>query len=365
MGRSPLTQADILDVLRKVQEPELHKDLVALNMIRDLEIQGDRVSFTIMLTTPACPLKTRIEEEARQAVLTISGIKDVQIKFGAEVNKGARLKESQALPAGVKNIIAVASGKGGVGKSTTAVNLAICLQRAGAKVGLLDADIYGPNIPMMMGIPESERPSVTSEQRLIPPQGHGIKVISIGFLVDPGKALIWRGPMLHGVIRQFLTSVEWGDLDYLVVDLPPGTGDAPLSLVQTVPLSGAVVVTTPQRVALSDVRRSIAMLNEVRVPLLGIIENMAGFECPHCRRAIDLFEGTGGKTLSGEYGVPLLGQIPFDPAVGKAGDKGVPICISRPESAQAQAFRKAAEWVAARVSVLNADATARPLIPIQ
>lgn len=356
---------DILDALRRVQEPELHKDLVTLNMIRDLVIEGEAVKFTLMLTTPACPLRDRMKLEAEEAVLKVPGVQKVDIQLSAEVKSNARLGENKALPTGLKNIIAVASGKGGVGKSTTAVNLAVCLQKSGAKVGLLDADIYGPNIPMMMGIPENERPSVNEKEQLIPFENHGIRVISIAFLVEPGKAIIWRGPMLHGVIRQFLTSVQWGELDYLVVDLPPGTGDAPLSLVQTVPLSGAVIVTTPQQVALSDVRRSIAMFAEVRVPVLGIIENMAALDCPHCHKSIELFSGQGGKTLSQECNVPLLGQIPFDPSVGQSGDRGIPISIAKPESAQAKAFMSAAEWVAARVSVLNAGAEAsKPLIQI-
>jgi ATP-binding protein involved in chromosome partitioning len=356
---------NILSALSKVQEPELHKDLVTLNMIRDLTLEGDAVKFTLMLTTPACPLRDQMKLEAEEAVLKVPGVKRVEIQLSAEVNRNARLSENKALPAGLKNIIAVASGKGGVGKSTTAANLAVSLQRAGAKVGLLDADIYGPNIPMMMGIPENERPSVNDKEQLIPFENHNVKVISIGFLVDPGKAIIWRGPMLHGVIRQFLTSVQWGELDYLVVDLPPGTGDASLSLVQTVPLSGAVIVTTPQQVSLSDVRRSIAMFAEVRVPVLGIIENMAGLDCPHCHKHIDLYEGQGGKVLSQEFNVPLLGQVPFDPSVGQSGDRGTPITIAKPDSPQAKAFKSAAEWVAARVSVLNSEADAqRPVIQI-
>ena len=346
---------DILAALSRVQEPELHKDLVTLNMIRDLTVDGGTVGFTLMLTTPACPLRDQMKLEAEQAVFKVPGVQQVDIKLSAEVNRNSRLSENKALPEGLKNIIAVASGKGGVGKSTTAVNLAVNLQRLGAKVGILDADIYGPNVPMMMGIAETERPSVNDKEQLIPFENHGVKVISIGFLVEPGKAIIWRGPMLHGVIRQFLTSVQWGELDYLVVDLPPGTGDAQLSLVQTVPLSGAVIVTTPQQIALSDVRRSIAMFGEVRVPVLGIIENMAGMDCPHCHKHIDLYDGQGGKTLSQDYDVPLLGQVPFDPSVGQSGDRGIPISISQPDSPQAKAFRSAAEWVAARVSVLNAD----------
>jgi ATP-binding protein involved in chromosome partitioning len=357
-------QDDILNALRKVQEPELHKDLVTLNMVRDLTLDDGEIKFTLMLTTPACPLKDKMKTESEQAVLSVPGVKSVQIQFSAEVKGNTRLGDNAQMPAGIKNIIAVASGKGGVGKSTTSVNIAVALRKSGAKVGLLDADVYGPNIPMMMGIPETERPSVNDQEQLIPFENHGIKVISIGFLVDPGKAVIWRGPMLHGIIRQFLQSVQWGELDYLVVDLPPGTGDAQLSLVQTVPLSGAVIVTTPQQVSLSDVRRSIAMFNEVRVPVLGIIENMAGLDCPHCHEHIDMFDGQGGKTLSQEYDVPLLGQVPFDPAVGRSGDRGIPISIAKPDSSQAKAFQSAAEWVAARVSVLNAGSVEKPLIQI-
>jgi ATP-binding protein involved in chromosome partitioning len=357
-------QDAILAALSKVQEPELHKDLVTLNMVRDLVVEGGNVRFTLMLTTPACPLKDQMKKESEEAVRKVAGVESVEIQLSAEVKKTARLGENAQLPAGIKNILAVASGKGGVGKSTTSVNLAVALQKSGARVGLLDADVYGPNIPMMMGIPE-ERPNVNEKEQLIPFENHGIKVISIGFLVDPGKAVIWRGPMLHGVIKQFLTSVALGELDYLVVDLPPGTGDAQLSLVQTVPLSGAVIVTTPQAVALSDVRRSIGMFNEVRVPVLGIIENMAGLECPHCHTHIDLFDGQGGKTLSEEFQVPLLGHVPFDPAVGQGGDKGIPVTLSRPDSAQAKAFRSAAEWVAARISVLNAQEDAnQPVISV-
>jgi ATP-binding protein involved in chromosome partitioning len=357
------TNQDVLAALQTVQEPELHKDLVTLNMVRGLTVEGGAVRFTLMLTTPACPLKDRIKSEATAAVLQVPGVTSVDIELAAEVNRNQRLGDNKAMPEGIRNVIAVASGKGGVGKSTTAVNLAVSLRRAGARVGIVDADIYGPNIPMMMGIAETERPQVTPQQQMIPLEGHGVKVISIGFLVEPGKAIIWRGPMLHGVIRQFLQSVQWGELDYLVVDLPPGTGDAPLSLVQTVPLSGAIVVTTPQEVALSDVRRSIAMFNEVRVPILGLIENMAGLDCPNCKHHIDLFQGQGGQALAKEYDVPLLGRVPFDPLVGEGGDRGVPISLSRPDSLQAKAFYQAAEWVAARISVLNAESD-RPTIQV-
>ena len=355
----------VLAALSKVQEPELHKDLVALNMVRNVVVDKGDVRFTLVLTTPACPLKDRMRQEAEEAIRKIPGIKSVAIDMTAEVKAKAHMGVGAQMPVGIKNIVAVASGKGGVGKSTTAVNLAIWLQKSGARVGLLDADVYGPNTPMMMGIPENERPNVNDKEQLIPFENHGVKVMSIGFLVDPGKAVIWRGPMLHGVIKQFLTSVEWGELDYLVVDLPPGTGDAQLSLVQTVPLSGVVVVTTPQQIALSDVRRSIAMFNEVRVPILGIVENMSGLDCPHCHKHVDLFDGQGGKTLSQEYDAPLLGQVPFEPSVGQSGDRGIPISVAKPNSPQSAAFKSAAEWVAARVSVINANVQAqRPKIEV-
>jgi len=260
------------------------------------------------------------------------------------------------------SIIAVASGKGGVGKSTTAANLAVALQLSGAKVGLLDADVYGPNAPLMMGIPE-ERPTINDNQDLIPPVGHGVKVMSIAFLVDAGKAIIWRGPMLHNLIKQFLQKVVWGDIDYLVVDLPPGTGDAPLSLVQSAPLTGAIVVTTPQEVAVSDVRRSISMFNEVKVPVIGLVENMSGFYCAELGKVVPMFHGEGGRKLSQEYSLPLLGQIPFDPMVGDAGDKGTPITISHPDSVQAKAFRVLAEQVVRRVTELK-SAAPRPTIQV-
>jgi ATP-binding protein involved in chromosome partitioning len=356
------TNDDILAALRTVKEPELHKDLVTLNMVRNLTVQGGAVRFTIMLTTPACPLKDQILAESRAAVSTVPGVSTVEIQFSAEV-KGKQMADDKVLPEGVRNIIAVASGKGGVGKSTTSVNLAIALKKSGARVGIMDADVYGPNIPMMMGIPDTARPQVTADQRMIPLESHGVKIISMGFLVAPGKPLIWRGPMLNSVVEQFLKSTLWGDLDYLVVDLPPGTGDASLSLVQTVPLSGAIIVTTPQEVALSDVRRSIGMFNQVRVPILGIIENMSGLDCPSCQHHIPLYPGDGGRSLAQEFDIPLLVKVPFDPLVGQGGDQGLPISLSKPASAQAKAFYQAAEWVAARVSVLNSEID-RPTIQV-
>ena len=265
-----ITKEAILAALSRVQEPELHQDLVTLNMIRELEIKGDKVSFTVMLTTPACPLRGKIESEARQAVMAVGGVKSVQIKMDSDVPNDGRMRGLVNMP--IRNAIAVGSGKGGVGKSTVSVNIAVALAQSGARVGLMDADIYGPNIPTMLGV---ERLPPPQGPRLIPAQAYGIRMISMGLLVKPGQPLIWRGPMLNSAIRQFLSDVEWGELDYLIVDLPPGTGDASLSLAQALPLSGAVIVTLPQLVSLEDAGRGLNMFKTLEVPILGIVENMS------------------------------------------------------------------------------------------
>jgi ATP-binding protein involved in chromosome partitioning len=331
--------------LSKVQEPELHKDLVTLNMIRDLKIDGGAVSLTVMLTTPACPLKGRIEREVREAVAAVPGVTDVQIKLDANVPSDGRPRGLLELP--IRNAIAVASGKGGVGKSTVAVNLAVVLAQSGARVGLLDADIYGPNVPTMMGV---ERIGPPVNQKLIPGQAYGVKVMSIGFLVKPDQPLIWRGPMLHSAIRQFLTDVEWGELDYLIIDLPPGTGDASLSVIQSLPLSGGLIVTLPQQVSLDDARRGLEMFRQLQVPILGVVENMSFLELPDGTR-MDIFGTGGGERLAQESGVPFIAAIPMDPAVRAGGDSGNPVVISQPDTAVARALRAMAENVAARVSV--------------
>jgi ATP-binding protein involved in chromosome partitioning len=335
----------ILAALSKVQEPELHRDLVSLNMIKDLTVSDGKVNMTILLTTPACPLRTRIESEARQAVLTVPGISSVQITMGSNVPSDGRPRGILELP--VKNVVAIASGKGGVGKSTVAANVAVALAQSGAAVGLLDADIYGPNIPTMMGV--LSLPAQSGE-KLTPAVAYGVKVMSIGFLVKPGQALIWRGPMLHSAIRQFLSDVYWGELDYLVVDLPPGTGDAQLSLSQSIPLSGGVIVTLPQQVSLDDASRGLHMLREVNVPILGVIENMSYLELPDGKR-MDIFGSGGGKRLAEAAGVPFMGMIPMDPAVRVGGDAGTPIVVSQPKSAPAIALQSMAEKIAARLSV--------------
>lgn len=331
-----LTSEMVLAALSKVQEPELHKDLVTLNMIHDLEIKNDAVNFTIMLTTPACPLKGSIEKAAREAVLAVGGVKAVKIKMDASVPNDGRMRGLLNLP--VRNAVAVASGKGGVGKSTVAVNLAVALAQSGARVGLMDADIYGPNIPTMMGVRQIPG---TNDEKLVPAEAFGVKMMSMGFLVKPGQPLIWRGPMLNSAIRQFLADVDWGELDYLIIDLPPGTGDAALSLAQTLPLSGALIVTLPQAVSLEDASRGLEMFRTLEAPILGVIENMRG----------EFFGSGGGEDLARIAKVPFLGWVPMESSVRIGGDTGQPVIISHPDSEAAKALQAIAEQVAARVSV--------------
>lgn len=345
MKSENVTKEKVLAALSKVQEPELHKDLVTLNMIHDLEIDGDQVSFTVMLTTPACPLKNRIQQEAKQAVETVPGVGTVNVKMDANVPSDGRARGLLELP--IRNALAVASGKGGVGKSTVAVNLAVVLAQSGARVGLLDADIYGPNIPTMMGV---QKLPAQSGNKLQPAEAYGVKMMSIGFLVKPDQPLIWRGPMLHSAIRQFLTDVDWGELDYLVVDLPPGTGDAALSLAQSLPLSGGVIVTLPQQVSLDDARRGLEMFRQLDVPIFGVVENMSYLQLPDGQK-MDIFGSGGGERLAHEAGVPFIGAIPMDPSVRQGGDNGVPVVVSQPESSVAQALKTITEDVAAKISV--------------
>ena len=331
-----LTREKILAALGQVQEPELHQDLVTLGMIRDLQIDGGKVAFTIQLTTPACPLRGKIESEARAAVEAVPGVKSVEVKLDADVPNDGRTRG--LVDTTIKNAIAVASGKGGVGKSTVSVNLAVALAQAGAKVGLMDADIYGPNLPTMLGIPRLPAPQ---GEKLVPAEAFGVKLMSMGFLVKPGQPLIWRGPMLNSAIRQFLSDVDWGDLDYLIIDLPPGTGDASLSLAQALPLSGVVIVTLPQAVSLEDASRGLQMFVQLEVPILGVIENMTG----------EIFGRGGGEAMASAAGVPFIGSLPMDPQVRIGGDTGQPVVISRPDSEAAQALREIAGSVAARISL--------------
>lgn len=341
----PITEEAIRNALRTVQEPELHQDLITLNMVRDITIGDGQVGFTIVLTTPACPLRGRIESEARGAVQALPGVGSVEVKLDANVPSDGRPRGLLQLP--IRNAVAIASGKGGVGKSTVAVNMAVGLAQSGARVGLLDADIYGPNVPTMMGL--DHLPPVQGE-KLIPAEAYGVKIMSIGFMVKPNQPLIWRGPMLHSAIRQFLTDVDWGELDYLIVDLPPGTGDAALSLAQSLPLSGGVIVTLPQQVSLEDARRGLEMFRQLDVPIFGVVENMSYLELPDGSR-LDIFGTGGGERLARDAGVPFLGAIPMDPAVREGGDRGQPVILSKPESPVGMALRALTENVAARISV--------------
>lgn len=348
-----LDASAVLDVLRPVQDPELRKSLVELNMIRNVKVDAGQVSFTLVLTTPACPLRQFIVEECEQAVKKLPNVQGVVVEVTAETPQQKGLPDRAGID-GVKNILAISSGKGGVGKSTVAVNVAVALAQAGAKVGLIDADIYGPNAPTMMGLAGSQ---VTVRQGpqgeiLEPPVNHGVKLVSMGFLIDPDQPVIWRGPMLNGVIRQFLYQVQWGDLDYLIVDMPPGTGDAQLTLTQAVPMAGAVIVTTPQNVALLDSRKGLRMFQQMQVPVLGIVENMSYFIPPDLPdKQYDIFGSGGGEKTARELDVPLLGCIPLEMLLREGGDRGLPIVVEHPDSASAKALRAIAQQIAAKVSI--------------
>jgi ATP-binding protein involved in chromosome partitioning len=353
-----ITEAAIYDALRTVQEPELGGDLVSRNMIRDLRIDGAEVALTIELTTPACPLKDEIETNVRQALNPL-GVETVQIGWGATVRRAAPAQPQQLVP-GVKNIIAVASGKGGVGKSTVSVNLAVALAQSGASVGLLDADITGPNIPLMLGV--EGQPKASANNKITPLERYGVKVISIQFFVPEGQPIVWRGPLVGGAIQQFLRDVEWGDLDYLVIDLPPGTSDAQLTLAQAVPISGTVLVTTPQEVALADVGKALAMLKRMSVPVIGIVENMTGFVCGHCGEITEIFGRGGGERFAAEHDIEFLGGIPLDVTVRQGADVGVPAVVQREPGPAAQALGSLARTVAARMSVRAATRDEQPVL---
>lgn len=345
-----VTEKAVMAALATVIEPELHRDLVSLNMIRELKIEGNDVTFTIMLTTPACPLKGKMERDARAALSSITGLGEVTVKWDANVPTDRRI--GSQIGQNFRNTIAVSSGKGGVGKTTISVNLAIALVQEGAKVGLLDADILGPNVPMMMGVDTMPAPR---DRKMIPAERYGVKFISMAFMVKPEQPLIWRGPMLHGAIQQLLTDVAWGDLDYLIIDLPPGTGDAQLTLAQVLPLTGTVVVTQPMQVAVSDALRGLKMFEKLDVPILGVVENMSG----------DFFGTGAGQILADENKTQFLGSIPLEANVRVGGDAGAPIVISHPDSPAAVAIRDMARKVAARVSVINLSSKDSNFIPIE
>lgn len=348
-----LDNTSVLEVLKPVQDPELRKSLVELNMIRNVKVEGGRVSFTLVLTTPACPLRQFIVEDCERAVKTLPGVEAVSVDVTAETPQQKSLPDRNGVP-GIKNIVAVSSGKGGVGKSTVAVNVAVSLAKAGAKVGLLDADIYGPNAPTMLGLADSKVMVQQGPQGEIlePAFNYGVKLVSMGFLIDPDQPVIWRGPMLNGIIRQFLYQVNWGELDYLIVDMPPGTGDAQLTMTQAVPMAGAVIVTTPQTVALLDSRRGLKMFQQLGVPVLGIVENMSYFIPPDMpEKHYDIFGSNGGEKAAQELEVPLLGCVPLEISLRQGGDRGLPIVLADPDSASAKALTEIAQQVAAKVSI--------------
>ncbi len=344
----------ILNALRQVKDPEIHRDIVSLNMVRDLEEKDGVVSLRIVLTTPACPLKEQVEKDVLAAIKALPGVKDVKLKMDAEVRSGYQAPPGGRL-SGVKNIIAVASGKGGVGKSTVAVNLAIALSQTGTKVGILDADIYGPSLPTLVGLKNTPPLVDETKKKLIPLEKFGIKTMSIGYLMKEQDAAVWRGPMIGRMLQQFIEDVDWGELDYLVIDLPPGTGDAQLSISQLIPVTGAVIVTTPQDVALSDVVRGVSMFQKVQVPILGVVENMSYFSCPHCHERTEIFSHGGGRKKAEELKVPFLGEIPIDVATRIGSDEGKPIVATQPDSEGAKRFKEFAMHVAGELSVANVN----------
>jgi ATP-binding protein involved in chromosome partitioning len=343
----PITQAQVLDALKAVVDPDLHRDIVSLGFVKDVVIEGGSVAFTIELTTPACPVRERLQTEAEAAVSGLDGVTSVAIEMTARVRE--RETKPQDLLPQVKHVIAIASGKGGVGKSTATVNLAVALTNAGANVGILDADVYGPSIPMMLGA-QKERPH-TKGDKIIPIERFGLQLMSIGFLLEEGQAVLWRGPMVAGTVKQLLQDVAWGELDYLLVDLPPGTGDAPMSLAQLAPLTGVAIITTPHNVAANIAGKSVQLFRKLNSPILGVIENMAAFIDPETGKETRIFSGMSGEDLAGELQVPYLGSIPLDPGISRAADQGVPAVIAFPASKQAESFKEIAGKLAQQCSI--------------
>ena len=348
MTTENVEQAAVLAALRVVQDPDLGRDIVSLDFVKDLRIDRGEVSFVIELTTPACPVKEQMHDQAVAVVSALDGVTGVKVNMTANVRAVASPEAGRAPIPGVKNIIAVGAGKGGVGKTTVAVNLAVALSKYGGRVGMIDADVYGPNVPIMLGVRAQLE---TDGKKIVPAEQHGISVVSMGFMTQDATPIIWRGPMLHGVIQQFFREVRWDELDYLIVDMPPGTGDIALSLSQTVPVAGAVVVTTPQTVSLADSHRAVAMYKKLNVPVLGLVENMSYFVCPNCDHESDIFGRGGGESAVEEMGVPFLGRIPIYQAIREGGDSGNPIVLAEPDSAAARAFFDVAEHTAAQVSI--------------
>jgi len=353
-----LEQREVLDALKVVRDPDLQRDIVSLGFIKNLAIDGGSVAFTIELTTPACPVKDQLRDQARAAVLQLPGVTNVDVTLSARVREATGGDGGRQPLEGVKNVIAVGAGKGGVGKTTLSVNLAIALAKSGSRVGVIDGDIYGPNVPIMLGL---KTQLATDGQKIIPAEKYGLQVISMGFLTEDDAPIIWRGPMLHSALQQFFREVRWLNLDYLVIDMPPGTGDVALSLGQTVPVAGAVIVTTPQQVSLADSRRAVAMYKKLNIPTLGVIENMSYFICPGCEKESDIFGTGGGEKMAASMGIPFLGRIPLYQPIREGGDSGVPLMIAEPEAPAARAIMLAAEQMAAQVSIASYN---RPTIQL-
>ncbi|MBN9504173.1 MAG: chromosome partitioning protein [Armatimonadetes bacterium 55-13] len=344
-----VSEANVLEALRSVIDPDLRRDIVTLGFVKNVQIEGDHVSFIVELTTPACPVKDQLKQECEERVSALEGVSSVSVEMTAQVRQ--RQTAPQDLIPGVKHCIAIASGKGGVGKSTVTVNLAVALAQTGARVGLMDADVYGPSIPLMLGA-ESERP-YTQGNKIIPIERYGLRTMSLGSLLEEGQAVLWRGPMVAGTVKQLLEDVDWGELDYLLVDLPPGTGDAPMSLAQLAPLTGVVIVTTPHHVAANIAGKSVHLFRRLNAPIIGVVENMAGFVCPNCGEVSRIFSGMTGEELSQQLKVPYLGSVPLDPSVSDAGDKGVPAIISAPHRPQAESFKEIAGKLAQQASIFS------------
>ena len=357
-----LEQAAVLNALKAVRDPDLNRDIVSLGFIKDLKIDGGAVRFTVELTTPACPVKDQMRDQARAVVLQLPEVTSVDVTMSARVREAIAGDGGRQPVPGVKNIIAVGAGKGGVGKTTLSVNLALALAKSGSRVGMIDGDIYGPNVPIMLGI---QTQLGTDGQKIIPAEKFGLQVVSMGFLATDDSPIIWRGPMLHSALQQFFREVRWLDLDYLIVDMPPGTGDVALTLGQTVPVAGAVVVTTPQQVSLADSRRAIAMYRKLNIPVLGIIENMSYFVCPGCQKESDIFGTGGGSRMAESMGVPFLGGVPLYQPIREGGDSGVPLMIAEPGAPAAVAIMAAAERLAAQVSIASYTKTTIPLTVVQ
>jgi ATP-binding protein involved in chromosome partitioning len=363
----PITESEVLDALRAVRDPDLHRDIVTLKFVKDLRIDGDRVAFTIELTTPACPVKDQMRDQARAAVQQLPGVSTVDVQMTAQVRSAAPADLGKTPVPGVKNVIAVGAGKGGVGKTTVAVNLAIALSKMGSRVAMIDGDIYGPNVPIMLGI---NTQLTTDGQKIVPAEQYGLQLVSMGFLTKDDSPVIWRGPMLHGVIQQFFREVRWDAIDYLVVDMPPGTGDVALSLSQTVPVAGAIVVTTPQHVSLADSRRAVRMYQKLNIPTLGIVENFSYYACPNCHHESDIFGFGGGEQIATTMNVPFLGRLPIYQPISLGSDRGIPIVIAEPDSVASRAFAQVAERVATQVAIAaHRSAVANkgkiPLIPVR